>query len=169
MLKLVILSLASILLLAFISQHTFAQADYTSYQSPDGSFAIKYPSDWTKVNDNPTTFEPTLRDVQVTVTIEDSPRATTLDGYTNYETNFLTGELGASVSAPRPSTLAGFPAVVLYYRYNFDGQKDAAEIFAFDNSGTNYKIVYSASPELYDSYFQIANYMIESFRIPVNN
>lgn len=165
MLKLVILGLACILLLAFISQHAFAQ-EWTTYNN--GVFAINYPSDWTKVNDNPTTFEPTGPGfVQVTVTIEDSPKATTLDGYTNFDTNWLTSELGASVSAPRQSTLAGFPAVVLYYRdnNNFNGPEAAAEIFAFDNAGTNYKIVYSASPELYDSYFQVANNMMKSFRI----
>ena len=40
---------------------------------------------------------------------------------------------------------------------------------AFDNSGTLYKIVYSASPELFDSYFPVAKNMIESFSLPVNN
>jgi hypothetical protein len=170
MLKLFILGLACILLLTFISQHAFAQ-EAATYNN--GVFAINYPSDWNVVNDNPTTFQPTGQDVQVTVTTEDSPIATTLQGYTNYETNFLTSELGASVSPPSfQGALAGFPAVVLGYRDDgtlSSGSEDAIEIFAFDNSGTLYKIVYSASPDLFETYFPVAKIMMLSFSLPGTN
>jgi hypothetical protein len=185
-------STVAILTLIFISQQeqhpslsstflpmAFAQGsnsgDYTSYENSDNGFTIDYPSNWQVDDGNPATFQPasgTLGDtqqVQVIVTAENNPVSSTLQGYTNYEINYLRNEAdGFRLYQLHRSTLSGLPAVVLEYGgngYLSDGLEKNAEIYAFDEQGTLYKVEYSASPELFSSYFPIAENMVSSFEL----
>ncbi len=160
----------------FSQNQAFAQGSgYSSYENPDNGFAIDYPSDWQVDNGNPATFQPALgtlgdsQQVQVIVTAVNNPVSSTLQGYTNYEVNYLRSQAdGFTLYQSYRSALAGLPAFVLVYGdngYLSDGLERNVEIYALDQQGTLYKVEYSASPELFSSYFQIAKNMISSFNL----
>jgi hypothetical protein len=160
----------------FIAPSFFNQAfaqSYNTYENNDNNYAINYPSTWLVDEGNPATFtSPDHSSVSVTVTAIDNPISSTLQGFTNWDINYLKNEADSfRLIHSHPSTLAGLPAYTLVYSGNgilTAGPETDLEIYTIDGQGTLYSIVYSAIPSLYNSYLPLAEGMINSFDLTGN-
>jgi hypothetical protein len=162
------------------SKLVYAQESYSSYESPDSSYTIQYPSNWELDNtlNNPVTFSVPSDDlsesqhVTVTVTVINNPKCSDLRNFVNCEISNLMGEVtGLENVKSFPTNLAQRPAVALLYSdsgpLDDNAPEASLEVNAIDSNTNNlYNIKYSASPELFNSYIGVAQHMISSLAIP---
>lgn len=162
------------LLLLLIINPTILLMNWLNYSDTALKFSIKYPETWTKQsNPNIMVFLSPKENVMdmfqenVNVILQDlSRQLMTMEQYTGVTKKQVSDNFGAaSILSLKDVTIAGQPAKELLYNMNYQGKKLKVKQCWIIKNNKAYLLTYTAEPEQYNKYKNIAVEMTNSFKL----